>query len=110
MPRMTSFILARRSFFTGDGNPAVGYRSSFGPRLLGLRIYHGSPFFHPLFDLFLHTLIGRLVIPLEGPQIVLGHEMFGMVVGVLISFAMSQALRAFVMAVAEVLWHGQRPA
>src|SRR5688500_16275172 len=58
------------------------------------------PLVQSILYLLFDALLGRLVISLLGAQIILRHEMAGMVVRVLIALAVAEAFGAFVMRIA----------
>src|SRR5687767_5620820 len=66
-----------------------------------------APAVDAFFDFFLHALVGRLVVALGGAKVILRDEMVGMVVGVVVAFAVAEAFGAFVMSIAEVFGDGE---
>src|SRR5688572_131834 len=69
-----------------------------------------APLVQSLLDLLLNTLLRWFVVTLLCPKVILGHEMVRMIVRVLVSLAVAEAFRAFVVRVPQMLRHGQRAA
>src|SRR5690348_2428398 len=67
---------------------------------------HRPPFLDAVLDFLFHALLGRLVVTLFRAQIILHDEMLRMIVRVLVSDAVAQSFRAFVMRIAQMLGHG----
>src|SRR2546429_5055137 len=94
-------------------DPAASRRArvDLGPGSVGSDLRHlCSPLFHPFFDFLFSSLIARLIILFFGAEIILHHEMLGMIVRVLIALTVAEALCALVTGVSQMLGHGQSPA
>src|SRR4051794_34125924 len=87
-------------------SPALASGTVLFTRFSGLG-EQGTPFVHPLLDFLFHALISWRVVMLIGAEVILRGEMIGMVVRVLVTFAMAEAFGTLVMSVTQMLRHSE---